>query len=379
MHFLPSKEEEARLYQTVHEIIKKINIPGATAKLGGSGAKNTWLAGTHDIDIYIVYNYESFKNKSEQLADLTEKHLKKHFKLTRLHGSRDYYQTKHNNYTIEFIPILNITKANEAKNITDVSQLHVNYVLKNKKYSEDIRKAKAFTKAAEVYGAESYIQGFSGYLVELLVINYKGFNNFIKNVAQWKQITTIGKKEDINNLNEAKKQSPLIFIDPVDNTRNAAAALNKEKYEQLIKTCKNYLKTKNKEKYFEQPTFHLPEIKKYYNTLFTINVEKGKTDVVGAALRKKEEKMNYALRQHDFIIQKHGWHWDQKTNKAYFYYQLKETLLPTIKEQPGPPITMKEAVQHFKKKHKKTVIKKGKIYAIEKRKIRTPQDLQAYF
>ncbi|HLD12216.1 MAG TPA: hypothetical protein VJB87_01345 [Candidatus Nanoarchaeia archaeon] len=375
MEFIPSKEEEQQLQQTVKDIIKKIRIPKAQAKLGGSGAKNTWLTGTHDIDIYIVYDYKTFQHQSEKLADITEQHLKKQFKLTRLHGSRDYFQTNYNNYTIEFIPILNIKKASAAKNITDISQLHVNYVNHHQKYSYDIRKAKAFCKAADVYGAESYIQGFSGYLVELLIIHYQGFNNFIKKVSTWKEVTTLGKKEDINNLNEAKKTSPLIVIDPTDNTRNAAAALNKEKYKQLIKACKNYLTTKNKEKYFITPTFNLETVKKSHNTVFTMKTPLGKTDIIGAALRKTEEKLRYALQQEDFIIKKHGWHWDQPHHNVYYYYNLKETTLPAIKERAGPPLTMTTAVQQFKKYHKKTFNKQGKIYSTEKRTIITPKDL----
>ena len=57
-----------------------------------------------------------------------------------------------------------------------------------------------FCKVAGVYGAESYIQGFSGYVLELLVINYKGFKGVIRNVAKWKDRTIIGNKKVAEGL-----------------------------------------------------------------------------------------------------------------------------------------------------------------------------------
>ncbi|MDO8556583.1 MAG: CCA tRNA nucleotidyltransferase [Nanoarchaeota archaeon] len=374
MHYLPTPTEEKHLQTTVKTIIQQINIPGATAKLGGSGAKGTWLAGTHDLDIYIIFNYKKYAPQTTQLADITEQHLKKHFKLERLHGSRDYFQTTYNGYTIEFIPILNITTAKQAKNITDISQLHVTYVNKHQKLKQDIRTAKAFMKAAGIYGAESYIQGFSGYLVELLTIHYKGFNNLIKKAAQWKTTTAIGTAKDVACLNEAKKVSPLIIIDPVDSTRNAAAAINEEKYNQFITICKKYLKTKNKAPFFMTPLFNLTTIKKRYNTIFTLTADEGKKDVIGAALRKTYEKTLYTLEHHEFKIIKKGWHWDEH-QQAYFYFNIQTTTLPTTILLKGPPITMEDASKAFRKKHKKIYITKGRLIAEDQRNIRTIEQL----
>jgi len=77
----------------------------------------------------------------------------------------------------EFIPVVTIHKASDAQNITDISPLHVAWVNKHiGKLRNDIRLAKLFCKAQGLYGAESHIRGFSGYLLELLVIAYGGFS-----------------------------------------------------------------------------------------------------------------------------------------------------------------------------------------------------------
>jgi len=76
------------------------------------------------------------KPDRKELSDLLEKKLKSAFKskkISRLHGSRDYFQIKENDFTTEIIPILDIKKAEQAEKITDVSPLHAEWVNKKGK------------------------------------------------------------------------------------------------------------------------------------------------------------------------------------------------------------------------------------------------------
>src|SRR3989338_1308861 len=131
----PAKEYEKEILNKASTIIK--GIKDAKAVLGGSGAKGTWLK-TFDADIFVKFKYSKYKDNDSQLSEILEKFLKKHFKIIRLHGSRDYFQIKQGNFTFEIVPILEIKKAEEAKNITDVSPLHANFVLKHKKLIDEI-------------------------------------------------------------------------------------------------------------------------------------------------------------------------------------------------------------------------------------------------
>ena len=136
----PSKDYEKEILGKVDFIIDKINkkLKDGKAILGGSGAKGTWLR-TFDADIFVKFNYSKYKDKSKELSDVLEKVLKKIFKkIIRLHGSRDYFQLKQSNFTFEIIPILDIKKSEQAKNITDVSPLHAKFVLKYKKLQDEM-------------------------------------------------------------------------------------------------------------------------------------------------------------------------------------------------------------------------------------------------
>ena len=66
----PSKEYEKEILDKANNIINKINkdIKYAKAVLGGSGAKGTWLK-TFDADIFVKFNYNKFKDKSDKLSD----------------------------------------------------------------------------------------------------------------------------------------------------------------------------------------------------------------------------------------------------------------------------------------------------------------------
>ena len=369
----PTPQEERHLQQVVKEVINKIKISGAKPMLGGSGAKNTWLKGTHDIDIYVKFNVKQYSHKSDQLADILGKVVKKQFKkVDHLHGSRDYYQVNIVPYTVEIVPILGIKKASEAKNITDFSHLHVQYVQKHKKLVDDIRLAKLFAKAQGVYGAESYIQGFSGYVMELLVIHYSSFMKMVRAVAQWKDRTIIGSKREAENLNIAKKISPLILLDPVQPERNAAAALSEEKYQQLIKACQKFLKRQS-EQMFIAEEINWERLKKKGKVYYAeITPLKGKKDVVGAKIRRVFEYYSQELMNYEFDVKKAGWQFGEKT---YFYFVLDHKPLSKMLLRQGPPITNKEAVEEFRKSHKKITIKKGYCYVNLKRQFTRPEQL----
>lgn len=372
----PDKEYEREILERAGKIISLINkgLKGAKALLGGSGAKGTWLK-TFDADIFVKFNYEKYKDKDDKLSDIIESFLKKHFKIIRLHGSRDYFQIRQGNFTFEIVPILEIKKAADARNITDVSPLHAEFVLKHKKLADQIRLTKQFFKAAGIYGAESYIRGFSGYVCEILAIYCGSFLNLLKAASKWKEKEAIDLKNYyrgknvLMELNKSKLVSPLIVIDPVQKDRNAAAALDNEKFEILKRRAKEFLKSPSKE-FFE--VRHITQhdlIKKFgVKNMLMLNVSPldRKEDVAGAKMLKAFHFIEQALVAHGFVIIESDMLWHGKGD-SLFYYSLKSSKLGKAIEIKGPPLRMKRHVEFFKKKHKKAFVKGNKIFAVGNR------------
>ncbi|MFH1398749.1 MAG: nucleotidyltransferase domain-containing protein, partial [Candidatus Woesearchaeota archaeon] len=237
-----SPPEKKSAYTQINATLKIINTQfkkhklKAKAVLGGSAAKGTMLKNDFDVDIFAQFDY-SYKN----ISDLLEKALKP-FKPIRVPGSRDYFQfTKQFNY--EIVPVLKISSPKRALNVTDASPLHVKWVKKkaNEKLVDQIILTKIFLKAHSLYGAESYIKGFSGHVVDILIIYYNGFLKLLRASQKWKPGQIIDPEKHYTFLNQSKK-GPLILIDPVQPDRNAAAALSQKNFEAFIAAAKAFLK-----------------------------------------------------------------------------------------------------------------------------------------
>jgi len=238
-------------------ILKQQNSPQKFGIFGPRKTKSFSRRDKYDIDIFVRFDK---KYKDSEISDLLEKILSG-FRTRRIHGSRDYFQLKEKKFIFEIIPVIKISSPKNARNVTDLSYFHVSYVRnkikKNPKLANEILLAKAFSYAQKCYGAESYIKGFSGYALELLVIYYNGFLNFLKAIARTKEQIIIdpgkcykNKNNILTSLNESKLQSPIIFIDPTFKERNALAALSKETFLKFQETAKNFLR-KPSEKYLK--------------------------------------------------------------------------------------------------------------------------------
>lgn len=371
----PTAAERAAFSATTASFLQTINskLKKATAILGGSGAKDTWLAGNYDVDIFVVFDLQKFADKD--ISAVLGKILRTTFpkiKIVTLHGSRDYFQLQYHHLKVEVIPILKITKAEQAKNITDISPLHSVWVNKHtQKLKKEIRLAKQFLRAQHLYGAESYILGLSGYVVEILIAYYGSFSNFLKSAVKWneKEIIDVEQhyrgKDVLFELNQSKIQSPLIVIDPVDKSRNAAAAFSLEKFLQLKKIARAYL-------HHPAPEFFIPQRvdldllraeaqrKKIDLVYLSLTPLSGKEDVIGVKLLNVYHYLQEQLAV--FSIVKAGWEWDGgKTASFYFFLAKKE--LPREALHAGPPLHLQAFVADFKKKHKHSFIQEGKIMA----------------
>jgi tRNA nucleotidyltransferase (CCA-adding enzyme) len=388
----PTKQDIEEIKKALDKVMK-IKSRGVEPFIGGSYAKGTLVKRdkNYDVDIFVMFPYKP--NQSHRLADLLAKILKKNrIRATRLHGSRDYFQVKAGKVTIELIPILKIKKAEEAKNITDISPLHVNYIRsktsKNKKLADEIRLAKAFCYAQDCYGAESYIRGFSGYVLEVLVCYYRSFSRFMKEASKWttKEKIIVDPAKHFKNknlvfsgLNEAKLHSPLILIDPVQRDRNAAAALSYKTFEKFLSSVKKFLK-RPQEHYFFKQEINISSLekeakdKKAKLRIIKAFSSKKKLDVAGAKTKKFYEYLKYIMKKNGFQVIRTIYGFSEKNLDAIYYFIVKEPSKKFIVQ--GPPIKVPEKyIKAFKRRWKKTFVSKGRLCAKAQRKIFSVKNL----
>lgn len=387
--------------EKINNILKKEKI-NAECITGGSIAKDTFLKDDFDIDLFIQFE-KSYENKD--ISKIFENVLiKNNIKYEKIHGSRDYfiinYQIKHKkngkkeqnikkinkkskNLKFEIVPVLKFKKLEEIKNITDMSPLHVSWVKNRIKENQkqEIRITKKFLKAINVYGAESYIKGFSGHVTDILVLYYGSFLNLLKASQKWKKPVIIDiekhyktKQDILFNLNKSKLQSPLIVIDPILKTRNAAAGLSDEKFELFIKKAKEFLLNPSidffKEKKFKE--ILKEKIKKKCENKINKKSNKKKTiivielknkintkkDITGCKVLKLIEIMSNKLKNYNInLIDKYISF--EITQKSYQEIIKKinviieiENKMPKEIEIIGPPVSMEKNCHIFKEKYK---------------------------
>ena len=330
---IPTKKESEKVMEIAQEVLQIVNEKAEKFKaelvIGGSVAKGTWLPGIHDIDCFLRFDHIQYKDKRDQLPEFAEKIIKSCFKnYIKLHGSRDYFQTNYSGFDIEIIPVLKINKPDMMKNITDVSPLHFIWLRKRTRQlnlGNEIRIGKKFFKANNLYGAESFIRGISGHVIEVLTINYGGFVNLLKAISKWQDRATVDPENKYVNekqmmllMNESKTMSPLIVVDPIQPERNASAALSKEKFNELKKLAKKFLANPSTAA-FKEKTITVDKIKsrKTKNNLLLFSATPDKTvtiDVAGCKILKQFEYIIEILEKFDFKIIKKDWHWDKKNN-----------------------------------------------------------------
>jgi len=370
-----------KVVETISKHLKEHKIK-AIPVIGGSLAKGTNLKGDFDVDIFVKFD---MKHKNKNLSEILMNVLRI-FNPSVVHGSRDYFQFKSKGVSYEVVPVLDIKKASDALNVTDVSPLHALWVKRHIKHlADDVRLAKKFCKCQGVYGAESYINGFSGYILEILVIHYGGFRKLLNAVTKWKPRQVIdpsnyykSHNEVFKKLNISKQQSPLIVIDPVQKDRNAAAALNLETFSKFILAAKRYISNPSKT-YFVKPSFSVKSLRdnaKLFGVqliLIKIKPQDGKEDVVGSKILKV---YNYVKKQfilNEFSVMDSGWNWNKDVHLWFFAYP---KLLPLYKKHPGPLVYSSEQhVKKFLKKHKHLIVEDSRIFSIVKREHLSPIDL----
>lgn len=371
------------VFETLEHVLDTVNHQlslrelDARAVAGGSVAKGTFLRGSHDVDVFVRF---SSRYADEDLPDLLAPALKR-FRPQRVHGSRDYFMFDFRGYTFELVPVLSIDDPSQARNVTDVSPLHVAYFTAHGEgLEDDVRLAKQFCKACGVYGAESYIRGFSGHVIDLLIIDYGSFYDLAKAAARWQPPVVIDREEHHSNplvAIDRAKHAPIVLVDPMQPLRNAAAALDREQFDVFVERCRRFLEEPSVE-FFKVPEFNEQELLARLEeedgasvVLHVAHDADDKRDVAGARVRKFFERLRDEFSRAGFSVRESGWEF-LFGGESVLWYVLGPEQLPASYEREGPPVGEEEHAARFSEEHGDVEERDGRLYAVVDRKIRTP-------
>ena len=377
---LIEKAEQKALREEANKIISLLKNELKASKIeaevfaGGSFAKETLVKEEFfDIDIFVRFDWK-YEDISKLLTKVLDKIRKKNkLKIEKLHGSRDYFRIIKGKIVFEIVPVVKIKKPKEARNVTDLSYFHVNYVRRNiKKIAKEIVLAKQFCKSQKVYGAESYVNGFSGYALECLIIYYKSFEKMLRELAKVKLGERIiidpanhyKKKGDVLfEMNESKLGSPIILVDPTWKERNALAALSRETFEKFQDSARQFLKNPGKN-FFEVKKFDVEQFKnkarKDKAEFLRVDLETNRQpgDIAGTKLKKFS---NYLTRELSRFFEIKDKEFDYNGENKAVLYLITKSKGEIVKI--GPPKEFEKNAKEFKKQNKNTFEKNGVLHA----------------
>ncbi len=358
----PSFEEESKVMSVANTVINIFNdgllrhgYRDFEVTVQGSIAKRTWLPGDRDIDIFIVLtrNYLDRIRGGEIINDLIDIAMKNNLKWSIKYAQHPYIQLHIDDFEVDVVPCIRISPGEKPFTAADRTPLHTEFV-KSKlgQRNTEVRLLKAFFKSVGIYGAEIKVQGFSGYVSELLILHYGSFLDAIKAMSNWSaRHVFIDMTNTYNEKNALKKfRAPVIIIDPVDPNRNAAASITRDVLATAIAASREFLRNPRIDfftrthRQVTSPRIVLPTV--VLEIPYPANVS---PDIVWGEIKKLMVFLTKNLRKLDFnVMRTAAWSDDKTVIVLMLTFETLE--LPSYKLHKGPPVDT-DAAEEFVKKY----------------------------
>jgi tRNA nucleotidyltransferase (CCA-adding enzyme) len=381
-------EEERRLISKVAETIlnrarsvieeKKVD---AEAVLGGSYAKDTWLKGECDIDLFVKLPPDLKMDEFKQIGLDLAKEILRGYKTIVRYAEHPYLEGFVDGVRVNIVPCFNV-KPKHWISAADRSPYHTEYVKKHLKeeLKGEVRLLKKFIKARGVYGAEVKTRGFSGYVCEVLILKYGSFLNTLEAFSDLKRGTVISLGEVPADV-KLRFQTPIIILDPVDSERNLGAAISEESLATFITSARSFLQNPSL-KYFEsycgESSIRLlePMVDNLILILFTH--ERRSPDILWGQLHKTSEAIERQMKIRGFEVLKVFEASSEEAESAILLL-LESQTLPKFLLKVGPEVYRKVDALRFVQKNlnRSTLIwfsKDGRILSLQERAERDAVD-----
>ncbi len=205
----------------------------------GSVARGTFVRGDRDLDIFMLFPPDLPREDLAKEGIALGRAIVDHFGGTAVekYAEHPYLNARIYDLDIDLVPCYHVASAREIKSAVDRTPFHTRYIIPRiAGYVDDALLMKQFTKAGGVYGSDHMTEGFSGYLCELLILHYRGFNPLIRAATGWRPGLVI----DPENHRTRSFNEPLAVVDPTDPNRNVAAALSLDQMCAFIELARAY-------------------------------------------------------------------------------------------------------------------------------------------
>ena len=272
----PDADERERLRAATADLTARAeaaidDLPvGADVTQVGSSARSTWLAGDRDIDLFVRFPTGLDREELERYgldvghAVLPDGHEE--------YAEHPYVTGEYDGFDVDLVPCYAVDSAREIRSAVDRTPFHDAYLQARytPELAADARLLKRFMKGVGVYGSDLRTEGFSGYLVELLILEYGGFVPLVEAAAEWHPPVQFDLRGSVDpqrtddgagraeippeEAEAASFDDPLVAIDPTDPDRNVAAVLSAANLARFQHYCRELLDDPRESLFFPEPT-----------------------------------------------------------------------------------------------------------------------------
>jgi tRNA nucleotidyltransferase (CCA-adding enzyme) len=334
----------------------------AEVRLNGSVAKDTWLRGDADIDIFLRVPTSMSRADLEGRCQEVAKRALKRYVIVERFAEHPYIETHVEGIRVNVVPCYNVAQG-EWRSATDRTPFHTDYVISHLSPNQkgEVRLLKAFLKGIGVYGADVKVSGFSGMLCETLIMYYGSFVKALEQAQSWRAPTVIdleghfaGREAELMDLFE----EPLVVIDPVDRGRNLAASISRRRLWEFVAAARAF-SNRPRRSFFatRKPVplvvrgFRREMQRRGWNL---IAIEFGRVeavvDVLWSQLYRTERALRNLLKQEGFNVTRSA-SWTDEKDLNIILFELENLKLPPVRKRVGPHVARSQASELFLKKH----------------------------
>jgi tRNA nucleotidyltransferase (CCA-adding enzyme) len=339
----PSKEEREAIGSKAGSLLRRVTEETDREDLGlevilvGSVAKDTYLHDP-DLDVFMLFPESVPRERLESIGlALGRKVL----------GEREERYAEHpyihgiwEGLEVDMVPCYHIADTSKLRSAVDRTPFHTRYVREHlgDEQKDEVRLLKQFAKGTGIYGAEARTQGFSGYLLELLVMRYGTFRAVLEAASAWKRGTVL----DLEGERSRKFGDPLVFHDPVDGNRNVASALSAHSLATFIYAARCYLGAPSERFFFpgQREMLEVAEMRDMLDRRGTgiLVVTMARPCLIDDNLypqvRRSLDGLCALLEGHDFRVIDRAYH---VAGEIGFVVELENLSLPLGRYHSGPP------------------------------------------
>ncbi len=238
----------ATLPEKVREAAAERKSPLVRAVIAGSAARGTFLSDRLDIDLFLLFPPDLSRERlREEGLALGRAVLKDP---TTRYAEHPYLRGTYEGFAVDAVPGFAVTDPSHPLSPVDRTPFHQEYLAarESPELVAEIRLAKQFLRALGVYGSEARTEGFSGYLLELLLLEFGSLRGLLRAARSWRipvRLAPPGREPP-----RLPEDVALVLADPVDPNRNVATALSRRNLGLTILAAGAYLDAPS-ERWFE--------------------------------------------------------------------------------------------------------------------------------